>query len=103
MTYLWEEHQEDVGWGFLLFNVRNTFTDFNQTYMLYHVLHKWTSGYQFIFNTYRHWKLTILQGCVDLVHCKELVTEGNPLVLILYRLRFLLTIQALKHHIEDTK
>ena len=37
MTSLWEEHQEEVGWGVLLVDERNTLNEINQTVMLCHV------------------------------------------------------------------
>ena len=61
MSYLWSEHQEDVDWVVLLVDIRNAFNEINRTVMLYHVWNTWTAGAKFIFNTYPHWKVLVLQ------------------------------------------
>ena len=50
MRVLWEEHAQEVDWGFLLIDARNAFNEENHTAILWAVRHKWTSGAQFTFN-----------------------------------------------------
>ena len=63
----------------------------------------WPAGARFSFNTYRHFKVLVLQGCTDLVHNKEVVTQGEPLFVTLYSLGVLHIIHSLTHHVEHTE
>ena len=50
MRVLWEEHNQEEDWRFLLIDSRNAFNKENRTAMLWAVRHKWPSGAQFTFN-----------------------------------------------------
>ena len=49
MCVLWEEHQNEEDWGFLLIDAHNAFNEENRTAMLWSVQHEWPSGAQFTF------------------------------------------------------
>ena len=40
MRVLWEEHNQEEDWGFLLINARNTFNEENRTALLWAVQHE---------------------------------------------------------------
>ena len=61
MRVLWEEHNQEEDWRFLLIDTRNTFNEENRTAMLWAVRHKCPSGAQFTFNCYRHWYTLVVQ------------------------------------------
>ena len=46
MGLLWEEHQIEEDWVFLLIDARNVFNEENPTAMLWAVRHEWPSGAQ---------------------------------------------------------
>ena len=50
MCFLWEEHAQEEGWGFLFIDARNALNEENWTAMLWAVWNEWPSGAQFIFN-----------------------------------------------------
>ena len=54
MRILFEEHQKEEDWGFLLIDARNTFNEENRIAMLWAVQHEWPSGAKLNFNCYRH-------------------------------------------------
>ena len=88
MRVLWEEHQTEEDWGFLLIDARNAFNEENRTAMLWDVWHEWPSGAQFTFNCYRHWATLVVwdtgDGSGHFLHSKEGVTQGDPLTMIAY-------------------
>ena len=50
MRVLWEEHNQEEDWRFLLIDTRNTFNEENRTAMLWAVWHECPSVAQFTFN-----------------------------------------------------
>ena len=85
---LWEEHQNEECWVFLLIDVLNMFNEENRTAMLWSLRHQWPSGAQFTFNCYRHWSTLVVpdtgNGSGHLLHSKEGVTQGDPIAMIGY-------------------
>ena len=60
---LWQHHDQEEEWGFLLIDKPNVFNEDNRTAMMWEVRHEWTNGAWFAFNCYRHWaKLVIRAG-----------------------------------------
>jgi hypothetical protein len=56
MQNLWELHQHEDDWGFLLIDTKNAFNhEQNGTGMLWTVQHKWPLRARVSFNCYRHW------------------------------------------------
>ena len=58
--------------------------------MLWEVRHEWPSGARFAFNSYHHWAtLAIRAGdvTVHFLYSKEVVTQGDPLVVVAYGIR----------------
>ena len=47
---LWQQHDQEDYWGFLLIDAHNAFNEENRTAMLWAVLHEWPSGVRFPFN-----------------------------------------------------
>ena len=68
--------------------------------MLWAVWHECPSGAQFIFNYYRHWATMEVRdleyGSSHFLHSKEGATQGYPLAMIAYIIRFLPFIQELR-------
>ena len=56
--------------------------------MIQDVRHEWPSGAQFNFNCYRHWATLVVGdtegGSGHFLHSKEVLTQGEPLVMITY-------------------
>ena len=50
MSVLWEEHNQDEDWVFLLIDARNAFNEENRTAISWVVRHEWPSGAQFTLN-----------------------------------------------------
>ena len=61
MRVLWEEHQTEEDWGFLLIDARNAFNEENRISMLWAVHHEWLSGAWCTFNCYRHWSTLVVR------------------------------------------
>ena len=82
MRVLWEEHNQEEEWGFLLIDARNELNEENRTAMLWAVRHVWPSGAQFTFNCYRRWATLVARDSGDgsghFLHIKEGVTQGGP-------------------------
>ena len=101
MRVLWEEHQTEEYWGFLLIDARNAFNEENQTAMLWGVRHERPSGAQFTFNCYRHWAMIVVRDTGDgsghFLHSKEGVTQGDPLAMIVYVIGVLPLIRELRN------
>jgi hypothetical protein len=49
MTQLWELHQQEEEWGFLLIDANNVFNEQNRTGKLWTVQNEWPSGARFVF------------------------------------------------------
>ena len=100
MRVLWEEHQTEEDWGFLLIDARNAFNEENRTAMLWAVRHEWHSGAQFNFNCYRHWATLVVRDIRDgsghFLHSKEGVTQEDPLAMITYDIGVLPLIRELR-------
>ena len=99
MRVLWEEHQNEEDWGFLLIDARNAFNEENRTAMLWDVRNEWPSGAQFTFNCYRHWDTLVVRDTGDgsghFLHSKEGVNQGDLLAMIEYGIRVLPLIREL--------
>ena len=65
MRVLWEEHNQEEDWGFLLIDARNAFNEENWTAMVWAVRNEWPSGAQFMFNCYLHWATLVVQDTGD--------------------------------------
>jgi hypothetical protein len=79
---LWELHQHEEDWGFLLIDAKNAFNEQNQTAMLWTVRHEWSPGARFALNCCRHWSTLLLRGnngAANFLHSKEGVSQGDPL------------------------
>ena len=61
MRVLWEEHQTEEDWVFLLIDARNAFNEETRTAMLWAVRNECPSGAQFMFNCYRHWATLVVR------------------------------------------
>ena len=100
MRILWEEHNQEEDWRFILINARNAFNEENQTAMLWSVQNEWPSGTQFTFNCYRHWAVLVIQNTGDesgqFLHSKEGVTQGDPLTMIAYGIGVLPLVRELR-------
>ena len=84
---LWQEHEEEEDWGFLLVDARNAFNEGNRTAFLWTVRHRWPSAARFAFNCYRHWGQLVLRaadGTAVILYSMEGVTQGDPLSMDLY-------------------
>ena len=99
MHILWDEHNKEEGWGFLLIDARNAFNEENRTAMLWAVQHEWPSGAKFTFNYYRHWATLVVRDTCDgsghFLHSKDGVTQGDPLDMISYDIGVLPLIREL--------
>jgi hypothetical protein len=49
MNHMWNLHNMEEDWGFLLINSSKAFNEQNQTGMLWMVWHEWPSGAEFYF------------------------------------------------------
>ena len=101
MRILWEEHQTEEDWKFLLIDARNTFNEENRKAMLWDVRNEWTNGAQFTFNCYRHWATVVVwytgEWSGHFSHSKEGVTQGDPLAMIAYGIGVLPLIRELQN------
>ena len=84
-----------TGWeilkGLFLGDTYNGFNNLSRLSMLWTVHHQWLGGAQFAFNYYRH-SLKLLVGHPGEVDPEDLlsregVTQGDPLSIVLYRMR----------------
>ena len=100
MRFLWEEHNQDKDWGFILIDAHNAFNEENRTAMLWAVWHEWPSGAQFTFNCYYHGATLVVRDTGDgsghFLHSKEGVNQGNSLAIISYGIRVLPLIRELQ-------
>ena len=98
---LWEEHQMEEDWVFLLIDAHNAFDEENRTAMLWSVWHEWPSGAQFTFNCYHHWATLVVRDTRDgsghFLHSKEGVTQGDPLAMIAYCIGVLPLIREIRN------
>ena len=86
---LWKQDAQEEDWGFLLVELHNVFNEEKRTAMLWALRHEWPSGARFTFNCYHHWvTLVIRAGNVTghFLFSKELVTQGDPLAMVVYGL-----------------
>jgi hypothetical protein len=99
MKQLWELHQQEEEWRFLLIDAKNAFNEQNRTGMLWTVRHKWLSGARFVFNCYKHWATLVIRknnGTGAFLYSKEGVTQGDPLSMFAYGIGILPLIRLLK-------
>ena len=100
---LWEVHQHDDDWGFLLVDARNAFNEGNRTSFLWTIRHRWPAGARFTFNCYRHWAQLLVRS-VDgeagtILFSKEGCTQGDPLAMIVYGIGMLPLVEKLQQEI----
>ena len=91
-------------WFLKLVDAKNAFNKINRVRMLWTVRHLWPSGAHFVFNRYRHWSSIVLRngnGAASILHSREVVTKGDPLAMIAYRIGILPLIKNLKQEIPD--
>ena len=93
---LYAEKEDKEEWGFLLVDTANAFNAGNRITCLWTAPHHWPSGVRFSFNYYSHQALLLVR--VDdgyaghLIWSRKGVTQGNPLVIILYGLGVVITL-----------
>ena len=101
MRVLWEEHQTEEDWGFLLIDARNEFNEEKRIDMLWVVRHEWPSGAQFMFNCYPHLATLVVRdtggGSGHFLHIKEGVNQGEHLAMIAYGIGVLPLIRELRN------
>ena len=100
---LWEVHQHDDDWGFLLVDARNAFNEGNRISFLWTIRHRWPAGARFTFNCYRHWAQLLVRS-VDgeagtILFSKEGCTQGDPLAMIVYGIGMLPLVEKLQQEI----
>jgi hypothetical protein len=97
---LWNLHETEENWGFLLIDAFNSFNEQNRIEMLWVVRHQWPSGARFVFNNcYNHWAVLVLRGNnghAVFIFSKEGVTQGDPLSMFAYGIGILPLIRQLK-------
>ena len=106
MQNLWDLHQRDEDWGFLLIDAKNAFNELNRTAMLWAVRHEWPSGARFVFNCYRHSSTLVLRGNngeANFLYSKEGVAQGDPPSMFAYGLGILPLIRVLKTEFPDVE
>ena len=99
MQALWDLHETEEKWGFLLIDASNAFNEQNRIEMLWAVRHEWPSGARFVFNCYKHWAVLVLRGNdghAVFIFSKEGVTQGDPLSMFAYGIGILPLIRQLK-------
>jgi hypothetical protein len=99
MQALWDLHETEENWGFLLIDASNAFNEQNRIKMLWAVGHKWPSGARFLLNCYKHWAVLMLRGNHGhsvFIFSKEGVTQGDPLSMFAYGIGMLPLICQLK-------
>eukprot|EP00957_Ditylum_brightwellii_P018492 1390386-Ditylum_brightwellii.AAC.1 len=65
--------------------------------MLWYIQYYWPSGFQYDFGIYHHWKVSVLHRIKLVLLSKEGVTQGAPMVMVLYALGTLSILEHLKH------
>ena len=58
---LWQHHNQEEDWGFLLIDARNAFNENNHKDILWAVRSDWPSGARFAFNCYRRWATIVFR------------------------------------------
>ncbi len=99
MQALWDLHETEENWGFLLIDASNAFNEQNRIEMLWAVRHEWPSGARFVFNCYKHWAVLVLRGNdghAVFIFSKEGVTQGDPLSMFAYGIGIMSLIHQLK-------
>jgi hypothetical protein len=91
---------DSMGLGLAMFDARNGFNEIHCYLMMWNVRHRWAKGSQFAFNCYRHCNLIIVrQGngkTANVIVHKEGLSQGDPLVMILYGVALLPMAERLK-------
>jgi hypothetical protein len=106
MQNLWDLHQQEEEWGFLLIDAKNAFNEQNRTGMLWTVRHDWPSGARFVFNCYKDWATLALRsnnGTAAFLSSKEGVTQEDPLSMFAYGIGVLPLIRLLKAQFTRVK
>ena len=98
-TQLWgKQHSQEENWGSLLIYTRNTSNEENHTVVLWVVRYEWSSGAQFNFKCYSHRAILVIRyngGMRHFLQSKEWVTQGEPIVMIVYGIGVIPLIQDL--------
>lgn len=85
--------------GAIFVDADNAFNELSRKAMLWTIRHLWPSGFNFVFNCYRHEATLFIRttgtSCV-LIYSKEGIIQGDPLSMILYGLTVLPLIKSLK-------
>jgi hypothetical protein len=101
---MWELHNMEEEWRFLIIDVFNIFNEQNWTRMLWTVWHEWPSGAKVTFNCYIHcwgrdggplWTTTANNSTDVFIFCKEGITHGYPVSMFAYGIGILPLIQIL--------
>jgi hypothetical protein len=59
---MWDTHHMEDDWGFLLIDAKNAFNEQCRKIMPWNVRHEWPSWARFVFNSYKHWAILIIQN-----------------------------------------
>ena len=101
---LWDKKLSTEEWGILLLDARSAFNEINRVGILWTVRHLWPSGAHFLLNFYCNWSSLVLQNgneTASILHSREGVTQGDPLIMISYGIRILPLIKNLKWETHD--
>ena len=101
---IWDTELTTEDWGFLLLDTKKALNEINGIGMLWTVRHLWPSGARFIIKCYCHWSLLVLRvknETATFLHCREGVTQGEPLYMIAYGIGTLPLIKNPKAEFPD--
>ena len=93
MRLMWHQHSQDEDWGFIPIDVRSAFNEENRAVILWAVRHDWPSGSYFTFKCCCHWDTLVIRdggGMRHFVYRKSGVSQGYPLTMIAYVIKFYL-------------
>ena len=83
-----------------LVDAANGFNELSQKAMCWTVRHLWSTGARFSFNCYRHSAQLIVRrkncAACEILHSKEGVTQGDPLLMVLYGLALVPLAESLR-------
>ena len=92
---LLDEHC-NLGWGLLLVDATNVFNSVNRLAVLWNARVLWPRCSTYLFNTYWGYAALLLQDDSKSLLSKEVVTQGDPLSMMLYAVAVLPLIRSLK-------
>jgi hypothetical protein len=96
---MWDTRRMEEDWGLFLVDAKNAFNEQCRTMMLWNVRHDWPSGARFVFNSYKHWAILIIWNNDEtgvFLHSKQVVTQGDTIVMFGYAVGLLPLIRGLK-------